>query len=128
MIRYIITALLIASLFLISACDVADETTLKYSQDKKSAQTLSIARQNGCMNCHNVTSSIIGPAWVLVSERYKNSPDARTYLIEKVKKGGNGAWNNITGGAKMPAHEKRVSAAHIAQIVDFILSLKKDGK
>jgi len=118
--------LLVIILFLLAACDVSNETSLKISHDKSAAETLSIARQNGCLNCHNVTSSIIGPAWDLVSERYKNSVDARAYLIEKVKKGGNGVWNDITGGAKMPSHEKRVSDAHIAQIVDFILSLKSD--
>ena len=105
---------------------MANDTSLKVSKDKNAAEALSIARQNGCLNCHNVTSSIVGPALDLVSERYKNAPDARTYLIEKVKKGGNGAWNDITGGAKMPAHETRVSQAHIEQIVDFIISLKKD--
>jgi len=111
---------------MLSACDVADDTSLKISQDKGAAEALSIARQNGCLNCHNVTNSIIGPAWDLVSERYKGSSDARAYLIEKVKKGGNGAWNDITGGAKMPAHESRVSQAHIEQIIDFIISLKAD--
>lgn len=115
-------------IFLLIACDVSNETSLKIATDKGAAGALSNARQNGCLNCHNVTSSIIGPAWDLVSERYKNSPNARAYLIDKVKKGGNGAWNDITGGAVMPAHEKRVSSAHIEQIVDFILSLKAETK
>jgi len=118
---------LIIPMFAVSllACG-ANETNLKISKDKRAANALSIARQNGCLNCHTVGSSIIGPAWVLVSERYKSSPDARAMLIEKVKKGGKGSWNEITGGASMPAHEKRVSHEHIAQIVDFILSLKRD--
>ncbi|HFE37976.1 MAG TPA: c-type cytochrome [Gammaproteobacteria bacterium] len=111
---------------LLTACGVADDTTLKIAQSKKAAHALTIARQSGCLNCHNVTSSIIGPAWVLVADRYKSSPDAREMLIEKVKKGGNGSWNDITGGASMPAHEKRLSHEHIALIVDFILSLKHD--
>lgn len=107
------------------ACGV-DDTTLKISKDKGAANALSIARQNGCLNCHNVSSSIIGPAWVLVSERYKSSPDAREMLIEKVKNGGNGSWNDITGGALMPP-QSRVSPEHISLIVDFILALKRDG-
>jgi len=123
MIRYLLLMFLLAGL---TACDSGvDDTTLKIASDKSAAEALSIARQNGCMNCHNVNNSIIGPAWVLVSERYLTSPDARDYLIEKVKKGGNGAWNEITGGAKMPPHENRVSHEHIVQMVDFILSLKK---
>ena len=121
--------LLVLVLFLmLSACEVANDTSLKVAGSKTAAEALSIARQNGCLNCHNVTSSIVGPAWDLVSERYRNSPDARAYLIEKVKKGGDGAWNDITGGAKMPAHESRVSLVHIEKIVDFIISLKTESK
>ena len=108
----------------LAACGV-DDTTLKMAKDKKSANALSIARQNGCLNCHSVGSSIIGPAWVLVSERYKSSPDARDMLIKKVRNGGNGSWNDITGGALMPP-QSRVSQEHIALIVDFILSLKQN--
>ncbi len=107
------------------ACGSADQTTLKLHNDPKAAQAVELARKNGCLNCHGVTNSIIGPAWVLVSERYKNAPDARALLIEKVKKGGNGSWNTITGGAVMPAHENRVSQQHIETLVDFILSLKR---
>ena len=105
------------------ACGV-DETSLKISKDKGAAEALSIARQNGCLNCHNVGSSIIGPAWVLVSERYKSSPDAREMLIKKIRTGGNGSWNDITRGALMPP-QTRVSQEHIGLIVDFILSLKQ---
>ena len=124
---YLLFILLLTGLPILTACDVANDTSLKMAGDKNAAGALSVARQNGCLNCHNVTSSIVGPAWDLVSVRYKDSPDARSYLIEKVKKGGNGAWNDITGGAKMPAHETRVSQEHIEQIVDFILSLKSDA-
>lgn len=110
-------------MFLLVGCG-ADDTSLKISKDKDAANALSIARQNGCLNCHNVGSSIVGPAWVLVSERYKSSPDAREMLIKKVRTGGNGSWNDITGGALMPP-QTRVSPEHIGLIVDFILSLKK---
>lgn len=109
---------------LLVACG-GSETSVKIAGNKEAAAALSLARANGCMNCHGVNNSIIGPAWSLVSERYKESEDAKTYLIEKIKLGGNGAWNDITGGAKMPPHETRVSHAHIEQIVDFIISLKK---
>lgn len=117
-----------AAVFLLTGCGSGmNETSLKISNDKKSAAAVATARMNGCLNCHFVTSSKIGPAWDLVSERYKNSDDAREFLINKVKKGGNGNWNKITGGALMPPHENRVTDEHIAQIVDFILSLKRDS-
>lgn len=116
--------LVLSASSLLSGCGV-DETTLKISKSKDAAKALTIARQSGCLNCHNVGNSIVGPSWGLVSERYKAVPGAREMLIEKVKKGGTGAWSDITGGAIMPAHEKRLSHEHIALIVDFILSLKQ---
>ncbi len=123
--RRLITLLALV-LVLFPACDVADKTTLKFHNDPAAAQAMSLARQNGCLNCHGVTNSIVGPAWVLVAERYRDAgDDARSFLIEKVKKGGNGSWNDMTGGAKMPAHGSRVSQQHLEAIVDFILGLKR---
>lgn len=116
-------AILFATSLLLVGCGV-DETTLKISTSKEAAKALTIARQSGCLNCHNVGNSIVGPSWVLVAERYQSIPGAREMLIEKVKKGGTGAWSDITGGAIMPAHEKRLSHEHIALIVDFILTLR----
>jgi mono/diheme cytochrome c family protein len=52
--------------------------------------------------------------------------EAREWLIEKVKKGGSGSWNSITGGAEMPPQGRIVSEQHIEVLVDFILSLKRD--
>ncbi len=112
---------------LLMSCGV-DDTTLKIAKSKEAAQALSIARQSGCLNCHNIGNSIVGPAWVLVAERYRAAPDAREMLIEKVKKGGKGSWNDITGGAIMPPHEKRLSHEHISLIVDFILTLERDER
>lgn len=111
---------------LLAACDAGVNPTIKkISTSRDAAAVVEIARLNGCLNCHRVTSSIIGPAWDLVSARYKDAPDAREFLIAKVKKGGNGNWNNITGGAKMPPHENRVTDEHLGRIVDFILALKQ---
>lgn len=117
----------LALLVLLTACG-SDETIHKIAGNKDAAQAMHLARQNGCTNCHGLANSIVGPAWELVSERYQNVQGAREFLIEKVKKGGNGSWNDITGGAKMPAHENRVKPEHIEQLVDFILSLKNEKK
>lgn len=123
MIKFGLALLMTVSLV---ACDSGMNPTIKKISDSRDAgEVVALARMNGCLNCHRVGASVIGPAWVLVSERYKDSPDAREFLINKVKTGGNGNWNSITGGAKMPAQEHRVSDEHIARIVDFVLSLKR---
>lgn len=89
-------------------------------------QSISLARANGCWACHRVERGIIGPGWRAVSQYYKNDPNARNWLLYKVKNGGAGVWTATTSGATMPAYSPRVSDEHINQLVDFILSLEKD--
>ena len=103
------------------------------NKQAKSAQeyydkSVELARLNGCWACHHVKQGLIGPSWRAVSEHYKDDPNARQWLIDKVKNGGSGVWNKITSGAVMPANSPRVSDEHIAELVDFILSLAKGGK
>ena len=97
------------------------------TQRHESADILTIAHMNGCINCHNLGASIVGPAWILVAERYRDAPDAKQYLIQKIKDGGSGNWNDITGGAEMPAHGNRVSAEHLDRLVTYILAIESVG-
>ncbi|NOY71335.1 MAG: c-type cytochrome [Gammaproteobacteria bacterium] len=117
---------LILSVYTLSACDI-DESMRAKSQNPTSAKILAIAAKNGCMGCHAVNTSIIGPAWTLVADRYEGQAEARTKLIEKIKKGGGGNWNTLTGGAKMPSHEG-VPDDDIARIVDYILGLNNKNQ
>jgi len=102
------------------------------NKQAKSAQeyydkSVELARLNGCWACHHVKQDLIGPAWQAVSEHYKDDPNARAWLIDKVKHGGSGVWNKTTSDAVMPPNSPRVSDEHIAELVDFILSLAKGG-
>ena len=91
-------------------------------------KSVELARMNGCWACHHIKQGMIGPSWQAVSERYKDAPGARAMLIEKVKHGSSGAWTRTTSGAIMPPNSPRVSDEHIAELVDFILSLARGGK
>ncbi|MDH5219564.1 MAG: c-type cytochrome [Gammaproteobacteria bacterium] len=113
-------------LLLLVACgNREDRDTI--TQRHESADILTIAHMNGCINCHNLGASIVGPAWILVAERYRDAPDAKQYLIQKIRDGGSGNWNDITGGAEMPAHGNRVSAEHLDRLVTYILSIESVG-
>lgn len=113
-------------LLLLVACgNREDRDTI--TQRHESADILTIAHMNGCINCHNLGASIVGPAWILVAERYRDAPDAKQYLIQKIRDGGSGNWNDITGGAEMPAHGNRVSAEHLDRLVTYILSIERVG-
>lgn len=109
------------SLF-ITACDVGDSMR-EAAKNNPTANARVIAADNGCMGCHAVSVTVVGPGWKLVSRKYKNTPNAHEYLIQKIKRGGDGVWNEMTGGKSMPAYEGRMSDEHIEKLVDYILAL-----
>ncbi len=84
---------------------------------------LDLARKSGCMACHALDKKVVGPAWKDIAARYKGQADARALLIDKVKKGGKGAWTEITRGVPMPPYSPRVSDANIEKLVDYILAM-----
>ncbi len=80
---------------------------------------LDLAKKSGCLACHSIEKKVVGPAWKDVAAK---KPD-RAAMIAKVKKGGKGNWNDITGGVPMPPYSPRVADADIETLVDFILAL-----
>lgn len=87
------------------------------------APMLDLARKSGCLACHNIDKKVVGPAWKDVAARYKNDPQAKLQLINKVKTGGKGNWTSVTGGAAMPPYSPRVTDADITALVEFVLAL-----
>ena len=88
------------------------------------ADAMALAQSSGCTACHAIDKKIVGPSWKDVAVRYKGDPAARDMLISKVKVGGAGNWNDVTGGMPMPPNSPRVSDENIAALVDFLLSLE----
>lgn len=86
---------------------------------------LALARKSGCLSCHAVDKKVVGPAWRDVAKRYKDDPNAKSKLINKVSKGGRGNWTDVVGPAAMPPYSPRVTDENIAQLVEFVLSLKQ---
>jgi len=86
-----------------------------------------LAQVHGCIECHRTNGAVIGPSWMDIAERYKDSPteDARALLIERVKKGSKGNWYTWKGGDGMAPLEKRVSSEAIEKLVDYILILRE---
>jgi cytochrome c len=73
-----------------------------------------------CKTCHKQDEKSIGPAFSLVSAKYKDKKDAKDYLVRKVIAGGGGVW----GETAMAAHPN-LKAEDAGRIVDWILSLAK---
>lgn len=78
-----------------------------------------LATSSGCMTCHKVDMKVVGPSFKDVAAKYKGDSGAEAALIEKVKKGGSGAW----GAIPMPPNSPRVSDADIKTLVDWILGM-----
>lgn len=114
---------------LLVLCSIAMLTACSSSEQEANlsihAEMYKLAHANGCIDCHRVKATVIGPSWDAISKRYQDVPraEARALLIERVKKGSSGNWNTWKGGSGMPPLEKRVAAEHIERLVDYILSL-----
>lgn len=83
-----------------------------------------LAKESGCFACHAIDRKVLGPAWQDVAARYADDQAAgKTHLLNKVAKGGSGAWADQGIAVAMPPYSPRVSDENIETLVDFILSL-----
>jgi cytochrome c551/c552 len=91
------------------------------------ARLFKLAQMNGCIECHTVSATSVGPSWMAIAERYKDAPhaDAKAMLIASVMNGSQGKWLTWKGGHGMPPLGRRVAQQDIEQLVDFILSLHR---
>ncbi|MEB2785061.1 PKD domain-containing protein [Algoriphagus persicinus] len=72
----------------------------------------------GCKACHGISNESVGPDYTSVSEKYKNDPVAKSYLIDKVRNGGAGVW----GEQIMPGHT-HLEENKVGQMIDFVLGI-----
>lgn len=78
-----------------------------------------LAKAKNCMACHAAANKVVGPAYKDVAAKYAGQKDAENKLVQKVMKGGSGAW----GPVPMPANPQ-VSEAEARQLVKWVLSQK----
>jgi len=109
-------------ILLLSACGASDSMR-DASKNNPVTYARMLAADNGCMGCHSVGVTVVGPAWRLVAKRYKDQPAAKEFLIEKIKHGGKGNWDDLTAGKSMPGHKDRMTDEEISVVVDYILKL-----
>ncbi|WP_029551903.1 c-type cytochrome [Thermocrinis jamiesonii] len=77
-----------------------------------------LAKQKGCMACHDLKAKKVGPSYADVAKRYAGKPDAVNYLAGKIKKGGAGVWGPV------PMPPQNVTDAEAQQLAKWILSVK----
>lgn len=84
-----------------------------------SSKEMQLAEASRCFSCHAIDRKLVGPAWKDIAAKYRGQKGAEAQLIEKVTKGGSGAWGTVP----MPPNVQ-VSQADIKTLVRYILSLK----
>ena len=115
--------LIVLSAAALLACNRAEEPAENVSGNATSDQKMPLlARENHCTSCHAIDKRIVGPAWMDVSRKYRNDPDAEARLIAKVSKGGVGVWGSMPMPANDAAGKKQ---QQITELVRFILGLAK---
>lgn len=87
---------------------------------KAEAAEIQLARASKCFSCHAIDKKLVGPAWKDVAAKYRGQKGAEAKLIDKVAKGGSGAW----GAVPMPPNSPQIAQADIKTLVRYILSLK----
>jgi cytochrome c len=81
---------------------------------------LSLINGSDCKSCHVVDKKSIGPSFMMISERYKDDPDAVNKLANKVIKGSAGTW----GDHAMSAHPN-LALKDAQTMTRYIMSLGK---
>jgi cytochrome c551/c552 len=119
--RYI--AVILFALITVACHNGPEALSAQESLKEREKDMTQLADINGCFACHAIDHHVLGPPWKTVAKRYKGDKNARAYLINKVKKGGSGVWDDLTGGVPMPPYSPRVKDEHIEKLVDYILSL-----
>lgn len=87
-------------------------TTPSWSSD-------ALARKNGCMACHAMASTLVGPAFRDVAAKYADQADAKEKLSQSIRQGSSGKWGQMA----MPPHGQ-LSAADAQKLAIWVLKSK----
>lgn len=76
---------------------------------------LRLIAKSDCKTCHNTFVATVGPAYVDVAKKYRNTPDNVAMLVAKVKSGGAGVWGQaaMTAHADLPDNDVRLMVSYI---------------
>jgi cytochrome c len=76
-----------------------------------------LARAHACMACHAVEQKVVGPSFVDIAKRHRQTSGAASLLAKHIREGVRGAWGEIP----MPAHPQ-LSAADADTLANWVLS------
>ena len=78
---------------------------------------LDLAKRKACLACHGIDKRIMGPSFKEVAARYKGQEGAAAKLLEKLRRGGSGAW----GPLPMPPNPE-LAEAEATALIQWVLT------
>lgn len=95
----------------------------KYLLDKSKTnpEPLVWMRHSTCFSCHSAHAKLIGPAYILIANKYPNNSTSVETLAKKIGEGTAGTWGDIP----MPPHPD-LTIEKTRQIVKWILTNAAD--
>jgi len=81
------------------------------------ADPADLAKRSGCLACHGLDKGVVGPAFKDVAARYQGQAGIEGKLVDKLHRGGGGAWGTMA----MPA-QPGLSDADALALVRWVLS------
>jgi cytochrome c551/c552 len=85
---------------------------------KRELNALQVILKNDCLQCHSLEDRVVGPPYLDISRRYKEQPQIKNTLANKIREGGGGLWY----GGMMSGHPL-LKKSNVNKIVTWILSL-----
>jgi len=73
------------------------------------------------MSCHQIDQKRVGPAFLVIRDRFLGDPAAIPYLSQSIRQGGRGRW----GVVPMPS-QPQVTPAEAEQLARWILHLEPE--
>ena len=77
-----------------------------------------LAKRKACLSCHGIDKRVVGPAFKDVAARYKGEQGVEAKLVQKLRRGGSGAWGPIA----MPPNPD-LAESDAAALVHWVLGL-----
>lgn len=119
-----------ANLFIDFTAQSQQKAAEGHQQADVATVALELMRANGCKSCHSVDTKVVGPAFKDVAARYKNDKNAVKYLVNKIGKGGNGAWGelNMPSFATLSEADRTALATYVLSLANLPKSLPLQGE
>ncbi len=91
-----------------------DESSIEIVEGKD------LARQKGCLSCHNNEGRKFGPSFKAIATKYRDNTNSVQILFNKLTVGGNNTWKSEGYLLKMP--DQNLNDADANVLIRYILS------